>query len=278
MPKAARALAFFALGLAAFAMAASTGASDPTALAANAAATSLGLVSWAFAGATFSREPLARRLGWVPSRLGPGVVLGLVFGMLALSELAEWLISVTGYEHVGHLPEFRRVLRHAQGPSLGTALLGVALLPGVAEELALRGFVQRGLQPRFGAVAAVVTTSLIFAALHGEPVHAAGALLLGLYLGTIVALCGSIRPAVVCHVVNNAVATLGTAWALPWLGPAAALVGTAVGPWALWRTVLQARAAHETGPAEAGAAHSALGGSPDPPAPDEPPPGSAGAS
>jgi membrane protease YdiL (CAAX protease family) len=276
MSRAARALAFFALGLAAFALAATTGAADPNALAANAAATSIGLVAWAFAGATLSREPLGRRLGWVPSRLSPAVVVGLVLGMLALSELADWLISIAGYQHVGHIAEFRRVLRHARGPSLGTALVGVALLPGLAEEIALRGFVQRGLHARFGAVAAVTVSSLVFALLHGERVQAAGALLLGLYLGTIVALCGSIRPAVTCHVVNNAVATLGTAWPLPWLGPVAALVGVVLGPWALWRTVLRARAAHEAAPAAAGAAHAPLGGSPERPTSGEPPSGPPG--
>ncbi|HKJ23408.1 MAG TPA: type II CAAX endopeptidase family protein [Myxococcota bacterium] len=259
MARVVRALALFALGTLAFAMAAASGMDEPATLARNAAATALGLVAWAFAGATLSGQPFAPRLGWLPSRLPPGVFVGLVFGMLALSQLAEWLIAFAGYEQVGNLPEFRRVLGEARGPSLGAALVGVALLPGIAEELALRGFVQRGLHARFGAVVAVIVSSLLFALLHGEPVHAAGALLLGLYLGTIVALCGSIRPAMVCHVVNNAVATLGTAWALPWLGESAALLGAAIGPWALWRTALQARAAHAP-----------LGGSTEPAAPPRP--------
>jgi membrane protease YdiL (CAAX protease family) len=262
MPKAARASACFALGLAAFAVAAATGAADPTALAMNAAATSLGLIAWALAGATLSGKPFARRLGWVPSHLSPAVIAGLVLGMLALSQLAEWLIALAGYQDVGNLPEFRRVLRQARGPSLGVALVGVALLPGVAEEVALRGFVQRGLHPRIGGAAAVGLTSLLFALLHGELVHGAGALLLGLYLGTIVALCGSIRPAVVCHVANNAMATLGSALSLQWLGVLLALAGLALGPWALWRTVLRARAAHPP-----------LGASPEPAPPAAPPPG-----
>jgi len=260
MPRGARALAYFVLGLAAFALAAARGIADPHALASNAATTSLGLVAWAFAGATLSGEPLARRLGWLPSQLSPAVVTGLVFGMLALSQLAEWLIAMAGYHEVGNLPEMRRLLSQVRGPGLGAALVGVALLPGFAEEIALRGFVQRGLHAQMGGVAAVAITSVLFAVLHGEPVHGAGALLLGLYLGTIVALCGSIRPAVVCHVANNAVATLATALTLPWVGAAAAAVGVVLGPWALWRTALRARAAHPP-----------LGGSPEPPAAPGPP-------
>jgi membrane protease YdiL (CAAX protease family) len=164
--------------------------------------------------------------------------------MLATSQLAEWLIAVAGYQEVGTLPEIRRVMGEARGPiSLPMALVGLALLPGIAEELALRGFVQRGLQPFRGPVEAVLITSVVFGLLHGDPVHAAAATLLGLYLGAVVALCGSIRPAMLCHVVNNAMATLTTAFGTPWIGVAALALGAVLGPWALWRTVLHARAA-----------------------------------
>ena len=244
MPRALFVAASLCLAVAAFAVGAASGIDTPRALATNAAATSLGLIALTLAGSAFSREPLERRLGWVPSGLSTGVIVGLVLGLLAVSQLAEWLIAFAGFEEVGQLPEIRRVLRQARDPvSLPLALVGVALLPGIAEEVALRGFVQRGLTPQLGAAGAVGLTSLLFGVLHGDPIHAAGAALLGVYLGAIVAINGSIRPAVLCHVANNAVATLGTAFPMPWITVAVAVAGAIAGPWALWRLVLHARAA-----------------------------------
>ena len=243
MSKPVVAFAWFAAGLMAFAAATTRGFASAPALASNAAVTSLGLVAWAFAGATLSGAPLGQRLGWVPSRLPPAVLAGLVLGMLAISQLAEWLIAQAGYGEVGNLAQFRRTLTGVGGRELLVSLVGLALLPGIAEELALRGLVQRGLEPRLGAAAAVGVSSLLFGALHGEPVHASGAFVLGIYLGTIVALSGSIRPAVLCHVVNNAMATLGVAFSAPDVIAWAVLAGALAGPWALWRTWLQARAA-----------------------------------
>jgi len=263
-PKAAVALAWFAAGVLAFATATTRGFASAPALAANAAATSLGLMAWAFAGATLSSAPLARRLGWLPSRLPPPVLVGLVLGMLAISQLAEWLIAQAGYGEVGNLAQFRRTLSGVGGRDLAAALVGIALLPGIAEELALRGLVQRGLERRLGATAAVGVSSLLFAALHGEPVHASGAFLLGLYLGAIVALSGSIRPAILCHVVNNAVATLGVAFTLPYATALAVVAGAVAGPWALWRTWLQAQAARPSLGETPEACHGP-GGPPDPP-------------
>ncbi|MBW2312955.1 MAG: CPBP family intramembrane metalloprotease [Deltaproteobacteria bacterium] len=259
MQKAAAALAWFTLGVLAISGAAGAGFDSAPSLTLAAAATSAALMAWAFAGASLASEPYPTRLGWVPSHLSPAILLGLVFGMLTLSQLAEWVISLAGYQEVGNLPQFRHALRGATGAELAMAVVGIGFLPGFTEEIALRGFVQRGLQPRVGAVAAVGITSLLFGALHGEPVHAAGALALGLYLGTIVALCGSIRPAVLCHVVNNVVATLGAALPIAPLALAAAALGAVLGPWALWRMALQARAAHPP-----------LGGSPEPDAPPSP--------
>jgi len=216
------------------------------------------------AGAALSGQPIARRLGWVPSGLPAPVLVGLVLGLLATSHGVEWAIAQAGLREVGTLAHIRRVLTGIGPGELAVALLGVALLPGVGEELALRGLVQRGLEPRTGAVAAVGVTAVLFGLLHGEPVHAAGAAVLGVYLGSVVALSGSVRPAVLCHVANNAVATLGTALAWERVGAALVLLGAVLGPWALWRLARHARE-REVVRRAAEAAHAPLEGSPEAP-------------
>lgn len=266
MSRAARIGFWFAAALLAFAAAAAGSADSARSLAANAAATSVGLACLALGGALFSDEPVGRRLGWVPSGLPPTVLFGLVLGMLATSQLAEWAIDLAGYRDVGNLAHFRHVLAGVrQPPDLLAATVGLALLPGVAEELALRGWIQRGLERRVAPAVAVVATALVFGLLHGEPVHAAGACALGLYLGSVVALCGSIRPAVLCHVVNNLAATLGTALGLEAFAAPIVVLGAVAGPWALWRTALQRTAARPP-----------LGGTPEPPGPQDADRGEAG--
>jgi len=57
----------------------------------------------------------------------------------------------------------------------------------------------------------VLVTALCFGALHMDPVHAPLAVALGVYLGYLTERAGSALPAIVCHVVNNAVYTVITA-------------------------------------------------------------------
>ena len=83
---------------------------------------------------------------------------------------------------------------------------------------------------------AVVVAALVFGILHGDPIHGASAAILGLYLGTVVVLAGSVRAAILCHTVNNLVAVT-TAARLPEIPVpelASALIGLAVAAGCLW--------------------------------------------
>ncbi len=72
--------------------------------------------------------------------------------------------------------------------------------------------------------------------LHGDPVHGASAAILGLYLGTVVVLAGSVRAAILCHTVNNlvAVTTAARLPEIPTPGLASSLAGLAVAAGCLW--------------------------------------------
>jgi membrane protease YdiL (CAAX protease family) len=114
--------------------------------------------------------------------------------------------------------------------------LGIGLAPGVGEELLCRGLLQKGIEPALGPGRAVVAAALVFGILHGDPIHGASAAILGLYLGTVVVLAGSVRAAILCHTVNNLVAVT-TAARLPEAhipGLASALTGLAVAAGCLW--------------------------------------------
>jgi len=153
-----------------------------------------------------SRRPLRARLGLGPGRLPASALVLLVVGTLALSQALDGVIELMGLRDQSALVELEITLAGASGGALLLALLGVGLAPGFGEELLCRGLVQRGLEPRLGSAPAVVIAALFFGSLHLEPIHALFATFLGLYLGSVVVLTGSIRAAVLCHAVNNLVA------------------------------------------------------------------------
>jgi membrane protease YdiL (CAAX protease family) len=106
------------------------------------------------------------------------------------------------------------VLEGAVGPDLFGAVVVFGPIAGAAEELFFRGYMQTRLGEAWGATRAVVVTAACFGLLHLDlsGVHMALAFAMGLYLGFIVERTGSVLPAIVCHVVNNIVYTLQTAF------------------------------------------------------------------
>jgi membrane protease YdiL (CAAX protease family) len=82
-----------------------------------------------------------------------------------------------------------------------TAVL-LALFVPVGEELLFRGVVMRGLL-RYGAVVAVLGSSVVFALFHGINMALPTALVVGIITAEAARRSGSIWPAVAVHVVNN---------------------------------------------------------------------------
>jgi membrane protease YdiL (CAAX protease family) len=159
------------------------------------------------------RSPLGIRvrLGLGPSELSRGALALLAIGTLALSYSLDGVYRLIEPPDSGVLFQFESELAGARGGTLAFALLSFALLPGIAEELLCRGLVQRGLQTRTGPIPAILLASIFFGALHMDPIHSAFAVILGLYLGAIAHLAGSVRASMGCHIANNTAAVLGAA-------------------------------------------------------------------
>lgn len=153
----------------------------------------------------------ARRLGLRPGRLSRTQLALLALGTLGLSHGLDGILAWTGLREVSALAELDAALAGARGRSLGLAVVCLGLAPAIGEELMCRGVVQRGLEARLGAAAAIPLAALFFGALHLEPIQGGVAMLLGLYLGTVAWLAGSIRASIFCHMVNNLVAVLSAA-------------------------------------------------------------------
>jgi membrane protease YdiL (CAAX protease family) len=153
--------------------------------------------------------PAALRL--VPGRETSLTLVLAVVGTLALGQMLDSMTMLAGLSDQGNMVLIRRALAQAVGPELVLAVLVVGVLAGTAEEIFFRGYMQTRLAQRLSRRTAVVATSVCFGAFHMDWLHGLLALILGLYLGWITELTGSALPAVVCHVVNNALFTVLTA-------------------------------------------------------------------
>lgn len=150
---------------------------------------------------------VSSRLGLGPGRLRPSSVALLAGGLLALSFALSALIGALELQDSGALGEVNRIVQATRGPSIALALLALGVAPGIAEEVLFRGLVQRGVTQRLGRRLGILVAATLFAVAHADPVQSCAAFLLGLYLGAVADLAGSIRAAIGCHVVNNLVAT-----------------------------------------------------------------------
>lgn len=118
-----------------------------------------------------------------------------------------------------------QVLTQASSPWM--VLLLMAVLPAVCEELTFRGCILSGLKRRAGAPWAVVITAVLFGATHTIFQQSLSAACLGLLIGYLAVITGSIWPCITFHAVYNAMPLLLSLFAGPieaWLeeNPAAA--------------------------------------------------------
>lgn len=169
----------------------------------------------ALCGGLLSRSrSLSDRLGLGRGSLSISTSIVLVVGFVALSGgLHLGLVSLELRE-TGSLAEIDAVVRsaRARAPSFLLALLALGIAPGFGEEILFRGFVQRGLVDRLGVLPGLLLAASLFGLAHLDPVHSSLAFLLGVYLGVVALLAGSIRMAILCHVLNNALGVLAPSW------------------------------------------------------------------
>ncbi len=102
----------------------------------------------------------------------------------------------------------------------------VVLFAPILEELVFRGWIQRSLERRFGALPGILLAAALFAVAHGASLGNTSRFLMGLVLGCAVYLSRSIWTSIILHAAHNAIImALGplTEQALP--------AGGALQPW-----------------------------------------------
>lgn len=169
--------------------------------------------------AWLSPLPFGRRLGLVR---GHWPVWAWIGAMLAtpLVGMSSGVVASLFMEESEHLKEIGKVFRdHGQSGFLIPMALMIGATPAICEELLFRGYLQtrltRGLQPFWsrwtgqsvarwaGPAMGIFLASILFAAFHFDWVHVITVFPIGLFLGVVTYLSGSLFPAMLGHFLNN---------------------------------------------------------------------------
>jgi membrane protease YdiL (CAAX protease family) len=156
-----------------------------------------------------SPERALDRLSLRSSHFGIKGFIAAVAASLGISIAAGQVIQVLGGDDGTALKTIDRVLRSANVVMFVIGAVIIAGLAPVAEEVFFRGYMQTRLRDRWGAKWAIAITAIAFGLFHADRIQTPAAIVMGLALGYIAESSGSIRPAVVCHVINNLVAVIG---------------------------------------------------------------------
>lgn len=125
------------------------------------------------------------------------MAIGGFFFFTGLNGFVTYLFSLTG------LNVDNSVAQIVTGEtSLWMLFLCIAVIPGVVEEMLLRGFVMPGFS-HLGKVRAILLSAFLFAFLHGQPIAFLVQLLLGILLGCLCWESRSIYPGMIYHILHN---------------------------------------------------------------------------
>lgn len=159
-----------------------------------------------------TRRPLAA-IGLVRPRarlLVAAVLIGASAWFINL-----WLVSLLPLPE-GQILELEKLV---EGPPLAVALLVIALVPAVCEELLFRGLVVRALGSHYIPIGAIAMSAALFSLYHVSLLQMLPTFMLGLALGLLALRGGSVVPAMLAHFINNTAAILvarrelpGVAW------------------------------------------------------------------
>ena len=129
-----------------------------------------------------------------------------------------WMIGLSNFPGLySSLQSFQKLiddmmagLTSAHTPGELTILLfGVAIVPAFCEESFFRGFIQTNIERsgkgRSRPIAALIITSILFAALHASPLEFPGLLTIGLLLGWLAYRTCDLRVSALAHAFNNGV-------------------------------------------------------------------------
>ena len=151
--------------------------------------------------AKFGRE-LLREFDIKPVPVREGLLLtllGFVFivAFLLVQEGSIRLFSLAGYSASIGIDEMSNFGEYI------LVMIGLAVMPAIVEELIFRGMIQRGLM-KYGAVAAILGSALLFSLFHMSPAQTVFQFIMGVGFAWIYIRTKNLMYPIILHFVNNA--------------------------------------------------------------------------
>lgn len=162
----------------------------------------------AFSAAHLSPEPWKARLSLRRPQVASVTIVLVMLAAPALGQVLETIVALSGIEVDGTLKHLSDSIASASGWQVPAIVIAISLGPGIGEELLFRGYIQTRLTSRWGARLGIAIASLLFGAMHLDPVHSVLAAILGVYLGFVADRFHSIIPSILAHAFNNMTAAL----------------------------------------------------------------------
>ncbi len=165
--------------------------------------TQLILLGIALLPAMLSPTPFAERLGLVPFRVPRWLVALVVVGTIGLTLPVDLLAGLIVSEPSKHLQQLVGAIRAPAGGLAWMPYVFVGILPGCAEELFFRGYLQSRLLTRWRPLLALGLPALAFALVHTDPTHILMTLAPAAWLSWVAYRTGSVWTSILCHIANN---------------------------------------------------------------------------
>jgi membrane protease YdiL (CAAX protease family) len=145
-----------------------------------------------------ARRPTARQVV-----LGAATGVALFFAATGIMSLTTLLVPRPWVDTF----DITHLFQGSPREQLAMALIASFLAP-LAEEVAFRGYLLSALRTHLRPGAAIAASSVLFAAMHLDPVRFPAVLFLGIFLGWLAWRSGSLWPAVAAHAANNGLGSI----------------------------------------------------------------------
>ncbi|MGA1841592.1 MAG: lysostaphin resistance A-like protein [bacterium] len=130
------------------------------------------------------------------------ITLFSVSYMFVASELENIFTSIFG-KNISFSAEFIEMARMPGLHRFLIAIIFIAVLPAIFEEIFFRGLIQNGLSRKYGDIKAIVIASILFALLHLNPSRIFPIFLLSLMLGFVFIKTMNLIYPITLHFINN---------------------------------------------------------------------------
>lgn len=157
----------------------------------------------------WGRHDMRKAFGLVKPalKIWPATLVFMLGGWLLAVEIASLqdLVFPFPEEFLGYFEDFFAQLNNLP---IIHALLLIAFLPAICEELLCRGFLLQAWLPRLGRTRTIITVAVLFGVLHLDPYRLLPTAFLGFVLAILAVETGSVFPAMFGHALSNSLTFL----------------------------------------------------------------------